>query len=175
MSKALISALLAVAVAASCSDKDNSADTDKASQSLREAQSAVSAKHNDVTTTGDDVERRKRELVSEQQQLADKERSLDDSRRQLGSAQGTLTDARTAYSAAAKQRLAKLDAALAGLATRKDAASKDAATGLVARRDSLAAKLALMPAGADVGLAAYMKDVDATFDAIERDLRLAAP
>jgi chromosome segregation ATPase len=169
----VIGLLLAVAVAASCSAKDNSADTDRASEDVREAQSAVTAKHNEVTTAGDEIERRKRELVAAQQQLADKEKSLDDSRRRLGSAQGTLTDARTAYSTAVKERFAKLNADLAGLATRTDAASKDATAGLAARRDLLAARLAQMPGGADASWAAYTKNVDTTFDAIERDLRAA--
>jgi chromosome segregation ATPase len=171
----VIGTLLTVAVAAGCSAKDNSADTDKASQDLREAQSAVSAKHNDVTTTGDEIERRKREVVAAQQQLADKEKSLVDSRRQLGSAQATLTDARTAYAAAVKERFAKLNASLAGLATRTDAAAKDASAGLAARRELLSARLAQMPGGADASWAAYTNDVDTTFDAIERDLRAATP
>jgi hypothetical protein len=72
-----------------------------------------------------------------------------------------------------KERFAKLDAGLAGLATRTDAASKDASTGLAARRTALAAKLAAMPVGADAGWAAYTKEVDTTFDAIEHDLRTA--
>jgi peptidoglycan hydrolase CwlO-like protein len=175
LTKIVICTLLAVAVAASCSAKDNSADTDRASEDLREAQSAVTAKHSDVTTTGDEIERRKRDLVAAQQQLADKEKSLDNSRRQLGSAQGTLTDARAAYSAAVKERFAKLNAGLAGLATRTEVASKDASAGLAARRDLLATRLAQMPGGADASWAAYTKDVDTAFDAIERDLRAATP
>jgi chromosome segregation ATPase len=169
-----VSTLFAVAVAAGCSTKkDNSADTDRASEELGKAQSVVSAKHDAVATTGDEIERRKRQLVAEQQQLADKERSLEDSRRQLGSALGKLTDARTAYSAAVKERFAKLDAGLAGLATRTDAASKDASAGLATRRDLLAARLVLIPSGADASWGAYTTDVDTTFDAIERDLRAA--
>ena len=171
----MISTLLAIAVTASCSAKDNSADTDQASKDLREAQSVVKAKDHDVTATGDDIERRKRELAAEQQQLADKERSLVDDQRKLGSAQGTLSDARTAYAAAVKERFAKLEAGLAGLATRTDAAARDASAGLAARRDLLATKLAQMPSGADARWSAYTKDVDTTFDAIERDLRAAAP
>jgi len=175
MSGPLLRALLAVAVTMSCSSKDNSADTDRASNDLREAQSTVSAKANDVTATGDDIERRKRELVADQQQLADREKSLDDSRQQLGSAQATVTDARKAYSLAVKERLAKLDADLASLATRVDAASKDKSAGLAARRNLLTSRLAVMPAGVDASWAVYTKDVDTTFDAIERDLRAALP
>ena len=170
----LFCALLAVA-AASCSTKNNSADTDRASEDLRRAQSVVAAKHDDVATTGDEIERRKRQLAVEQQQLADQERSLEDSRRQLGSARGTLDQARAAYAAAVKERFAKLDADLASLATRTDAASKDARVGLAARRDLLAAELARMPGGADSTWTAYTKDVDTTFDAIEKDLRAATP
>lgn len=171
----LVRMLLVVAVSASCSSKDNSAGTDKASKDLREAQSTLSAKNNDVAATGDEIERRKRELVANQQQLADKEKSLVDSRQQLGSAQETVTDARNAYAAAVKERLAKLDAGLASLATHADAASKDKSAGLAARRDLLATRLAVMPAGADASWPAYTKDVDTTFDAIERDLHAALP
>ncbi len=167
--------VLAVAAAVSCSSKDNSAATDRASEDLRKAQTAVTAKTDDVAMTGDEIERRKRQLALEQQQLADQEKSLEDSRRQLGSAQGTLDQARTAYAAAVKERLAKLDAGLASLKTRTDAASKDATAGLAARRELLAATLAKMPGGSDPGWAAYTKDVDTTFDAIERDLRAATP
>jgi chromosome segregation ATPase len=175
VTRILLPALLAVAVTASCSSKDNSAVTDQASKDLGEAQSEVKAKDRDVTTTGDDIERRKRELVAQQQQLADQEQALENERRQLGSARGTLTDARTAYAAAVKERLAKLEAGLASLATRTDAAAKDASAGLAARRDLLATKLAQMPAGTDASWGAYTKDVDTTFDAIERDLRTATP
>ncbi|MBA2541762.1 MAG: hypothetical protein H0V17_19115 [Deltaproteobacteria bacterium] len=173
MTRTLICTLLAVA--ASCSNKNNSADTDRASEDLRKAQSVVVAKGEDVATTGDEIERRKRQLAAEQQLLADKEKALEDSRRQLGSARGTLEQARTAYAAAVKERFAKLEAGLASLSTRTDAASKDASAGLAARRDLLAAELARMPDGADASWPAYTRNVDTTFDAIERDLRAATP
>jgi hypothetical protein len=167
--------ILLVAVVASCSTKDNSGDTDRASEDVRNAQSVVAAKHDDVATTGDDIGRRKRQLAAEQQLLADKEAALVDSRRQLGDARSTLEQARTAYAAAVKERFTKLDAGLASLATHTDAAAKDASAGLAARRDLLAAELARMPGGADARWTAYTKDVDTMFDAIERDLRAATP
>ena len=173
MRNALISSLLAVALAGGCGDKDNSADTDKASKDLREAQSVVVDKRTDLDTDGVELERRKRELAAEQQQLAAKQTELERDREQLGSAQGTLAQAHAAYAAAVRERFAKLDAALTGLATKTDAAAKDARVGLVARRDILAARLQAMPAAADSSWAAYTKDVDTTFDAIERDLRAA--
>lgn len=173
MRTSLLTSLVACVLVAACGSKDNSAATDKASKDLHEAQSALTEKSKDVVATGDEVERRKREILKEQQELADKEAALAAKAQQLGSAQGTLVEAGAAYRAAVMERFAKLDASLATLATRTDAASKDAAAGLGARRDLLASMLARMPAAADSGWVAYTKDVDTTFDAIERDLRAA--
>lgn len=171
MRTSLLTSLILFVFAAACSKKDNSDVTDKAAKDLREAQTALTEKSKEVVETGDDIERRKRDLLREQQELADKEAALAAKAQQLGSAQGTLAQAGTAYRSAVTERLAKLDAALATLETKVDAASKDAAAGLRARRDLLAAKLAAMPEAADSGWLAYTKDVDTTFDAIERDLR----
>ncbi|MBA3460939.1 MAG: hypothetical protein H0T46_13300 [Deltaproteobacteria bacterium] len=157
-------------VTAACGSKDNSTDTDQAGKDLRAAQSAVSEQRSEIEATADEVERRKREVIKQQQELADKQAALAAEREKLGSAQGTLAEAGTAYRAAVTERLAKLDAALAHLATKTDAAAKDAAAGFKARRDQLASLLANMPAPADAAWAAYTKDVDTTFDAIERDL-----
>jgi chromosome segregation ATPase len=168
-----ISSAFVVIMAASCAKKDNSADTDQAGQDLRNAQSEVSDKRKDVTVNEDEIERKKRELIKGQQELSDKEKSLEDNRQQLGSARGTLAEARTAYSAAVTERFAKLDAELAGLATKTDAKSKDAAAGLHARRDLLATKLATMPATADPSWTGYTQDVDSMFDAVEHDLLAA--
>ena len=165
--------LMACVLAAACGNKDNSEATDKASKDLREAQAALAAKSKDVVETGDEIERRKREVLREQQELVDKEAALAAKAQQLGSAQGTLVQADTAYRAAVKERLAKLDAAIATLSTKVDAASKDAAVGLKARRDLLASMLERMPPPADSGWVAHTKDIDTTFDAIERDLRAA--
>ena len=165
--------MAASCAAASCAKKDNSADTDQATKDLRNAQTAVSEKHKAVTANEVEIEARKRELIKGQQDLADKVAKLEADRRQLGSAAGTLVGARAAYAAAVTERLAKLDAALAGLATQTDATSKDAAAGLRARRDLLAAKLAAMPATADPSWPAFTQDVDTMFDAIERDLLAA--
>ena len=173
MRASVITSLIVAALAVGCRAKDNSAATDKASKDLREAQTAVAEQRNDLTSSAVEVDRRKRAIVSEQQQLADKEAVLTVKGQQLGSAQGTMAVAAATYRAAVMERFAKLDAALASLATKVDAASKDAAAGMRARRDRLASVIAAMPASADAGWTAYTKDVDTTFDAIERDLRAA--
>jgi chromosome segregation ATPase len=164
---------LSLLVAASCGRHDNSADTDKTSEELRQAQTDVTAHSNDVAKNQDDIEQQKRALLRDQQDLADKQKLLEQQRQQLGSAQGTLVDARVAYAAAVKERLAKLDASVATLATKTDAKSKDASAGFRARRDQLSAKVGAMPTTADADWNQYTKDVDVTFDAIERDLNRA--
>jgi chromosome segregation ATPase len=164
---------LSLVVAASCGKHDNSADTDKTSEELRHAQTAVAQHSNDVAKNQDDIEQKQRALLREQQDLADKQKLLDEQRRQLGSAEGTLVDARAAYAAAVKERLAKLDASVATLATKTDAKSKDASAGALARRDQLAVKIAAMPNTADADWNHYTKDLDVTFDAIESDLHRA--
>lgn len=157
-------------VVAGCSKHDESAETDKAGEKLRAAQSEVTTHSTNVANNARDIEQRKRDLAREQQELTDKQKLLEQQQSALGSAKGSLQEARAAYAAAITERLAKLDALRATLAMRTDAKSTDASTGLRARRDQLATKLAGMTGTADVGWEAYTKDVDVTFDAIERDL-----
>lgn len=168
-----VTSLIACVLAVACSKKDNSVVTDKASDDLRAAQAALAEKSKDVVETADDIERRKREVLKEQQELVDKQAALAAKAQQLGSAQGTLAQADVAYRAAVTARIAKLDANLATLATKTDAAAKDAVAGLKTRRDLLASMFDKMPPPSDSGWVAYTKDVDTTFDAIERDLRAA--
>lgn len=164
----LCAALLA---AASCKRGDNSATTDKAGDDLRNAQGAAADERQGIADNEAAIERTKRELVSAQQALADQQALQARQRQQLGSAQVSLDEARTAYAAAVAERFAKLDASLAALATRTDAASRDAHVGLRARRDQLATKLAALRTTAEASWTDYTKDVDTTFDAIERDLQ----
>jgi DNA repair exonuclease SbcCD ATPase subunit len=162
--------LAAVLTVAGCGKDDNSTDTDRASEQLREAQGEVRQTAQEVAANQDAIEQQQRALVQEQQALADRQKLLDQQRAHLGSAQQALQQARAAYGAAVNERLAKLDAALATLATKTDAKSRDAAIGLQARRAELGVKLRAMQDTSDPGWADYTKDVDATFDAIERDL-----
>jgi len=81
-----------------------------------------------------------------------------------------LSDARAKYIAAAKERLAKIDAKIAELGKRADAASAKAVTELRARRDQLATKLDLMGKQAASGWARFKQDVEHGVDAIEKDI-----
>lgn len=161
-----------VAAGHGCGKKDDhSAATDQAGQELREAQTEVIDHRSDIAKTQEDIEQGKRDLLLEQQTLADKQKLLEKQRQDLGAASGTLQEARAAYAAAVRERLAKVDASLATLATRSDARAKDAFTGIRARREQLSAKVDAMADTEDAKWKQYTEDVDVTFDAIERDLR----
>ena len=165
--------LVLVPLAVGCGKADNSAGTDKASKDLREAQGQVDQSSKAIAQNRDDIEEQKRTLAREQQALADKQKLVAQQQQELGSAQGEVTAARAAYGAAVTARFAKLEAALATLATRTDAGSRDAVVGLRARRDQLAVSLSSITNTPDPRWTTYTQDVDTTFDAIERDLRAA--
>lgn len=162
-----------VLAGASCNKRNNSEDTDRAAEDLTKAQGAAASQREGVVSNEAAIERDKRDVVTAQQELADKQALLTQQRAALGSAQTGLDEARTAYGAAVTERFAKLDANLATLAKRTDAASLDARAGLRARRDQLATKLASLKTTTDPVWATYTKDVDTTFDAIEHDLQVA--
>ncbi len=153
----LWSSLIASAlVGGACKSHNNSADTDKAAKELRQAADEVNAKAKAANLQA--------AVVADQQvKLA----NVDD---KLGSAQVNLVHARATYAIAVAERLAKLDDNLAKLGAKTDTKSKDAVTGLRARREQLAAKLAAMQSTQDPGWDAFTKDVDTTFDSIEKDL-----
>jgi len=164
---------IAVLFAAGACKKDSAAETDKAGKDLREAHDKVSENSQALARNQDDIDQKKRDILNDQQTLADKQKLLEKQQAELGSAQEHLQETRVAYAAAVKERLAKLDFELAALATRTDARSKDAATGLRARRDQLAAKLDAMATIPDASWNQYTKDIDVMFDAIERDRQKA--
>jgi len=151
-------------------DANNSRDTDRASESLREAQTDVTSQRRDVATNEEAIARTKREVAAGQQALIDKQAQLTQQRQELGTAQAGLQGAREAYAAAVAERMAKLEAKLATLGTKTDTAAKDAHIGLKARHDQLATKLSALGGTAEAGWATYTRDVDTTFDAIEHDL-----
>lgn len=165
--------MVGVLALASCSSHDNSSDTDRSRSDLTSAQSAVSKQSDDVAARATDIEREKREMLAAQKKLADDATALAAKRQELGSARETLVQARATYAVAVTARLAKLDATLATLATKTDAASVDAVAGLRARRERLSTKVGTLPATTDQDWAGYTKDVDTTFDAIERDMHAA--
>lgn len=159
--------------AAGCGKKDNSSDTDRAAEDLTKAQAEAAERRQGLIANEAAIEREKREVAAAQQAITEKQALLEGQHEALGSAQAGLQAARTTYTTAVAERFAKLDAALATLSTRTDAASADARAGLRARRDQLASKLAALHTTADPAWAESTKEIDTTFDAIEHDLRAA--
>jgi hypothetical protein len=83
------------------------------------------------------------------------------------------TDAQAAkdkYGITVNDRLAKLDIKLKELQAKMDQKSKDAAVVIANRRAELATKTALIKDHAAADWDAFTKDVDNTFDGIEKDL-----
>jgi|MudIll2142460700_1097286.scaffolds.fasta_scaffold20865_2 septal ring factor EnvC (AmiA/AmiB activator) len=89
---------------------------------------------------------------------------------QVDKANEDLAAARTKYIAAAKERLAMIDAKIDELGKRADAASSEAAEKLRARRDQLATKLDAMGKQAASGWASFKQDVERGVDSIEKDI-----
>jgi uncharacterized protein involved in exopolysaccharide biosynthesis len=89
---------------------------------------------------------------------------------QVNEANVDLADARAKYIAAAKERLAKIDAKLDELGKRADAASAETVAKLRARRNQLATKLDTMGTQATSGWARFKQDVENGVDAIEKDI-----
>jgi len=161
-------------LAAGCGRKDNSADTDKATSKLRSAEGKVTEHQANLTENEAAIAQRERDLVREQQELADRKQLLDQQGVDLGTANDELVTARATYAAAVAVRMAKLDASLAALETRTDAAARDAAVGLRARRDQLALRVAALTGAASADFKTATSDIDVTFDAIEKDLGSAS-
>lgn len=89
---------------------------------------------------------------------------------EVDKANAELADARAKYIAAAKERLAKIDARIDALGKRADAESAELAAKLRARRDQLAARLDTMADQAASGWATFKQGVERGVDSIEKDL-----
>lgn len=89
---------------------------------------------------------------------------------QVDKASEDLADARAKYVAAAKERLAKIDAKIDELGKRADAASAKAVAELRVRRDQLATKLDATGKQAASGWASFKQDVERGVDSIEKDI-----
>lgn len=155
--KLRIQMLIATAIFSGAACKsNNSADTDQAGKDVRKAQDEFNSQRKLVDDKTADVAKQQQALAKQDQKLI--------------SVETDLAQARAAYTNAIQVRFAKLETSLAELAKKTDAKSKDAYAGLHARRDLLAKKLDTMAATADTAWTSYTKDLDITFDAIERDL-----
>ena len=120
---------------AGCKKRDDSGKAmDKAATSAAKAQEDVNEQRKDVAEEQKDVNKDRQDMAKEQQDVAKQQA-------ELNNANGDLAQARERYSVAAKQRLSNIDARIKELEMKADAASRDAATKLRARRDEISTRL----------------------------------
>jgi chromosome segregation ATPase len=165
--------LVALQVLMGCGRADNSAETDKAGRDLRSAEAQVTEHSKQVANREGAIVQTHRELAVAQDKLLEDTNQLGQQRAELGAATQNVLQARTAYGASIKERIAKLDASLSTLGTKADAKSKDAWVGLQARRDAIWARLKASASTPESNWDAYTTEVDATLGAIERDANAA--
>jgi chromosome segregation ATPase len=128
-------------------------DTDKAGSEMKKAREDVDDKAKDLTKTQD---KQNNEVAKDQAKLDE--------------AKADLSKARADFSSAVKTRLDKIDTKINELATRTDVKSKETLTSLKQRRADLQAKIDAMGTQTADHWDDFKKDVDNSFDSLEKDL-----
>jgi hypothetical protein len=137
--------------------------------------------------TQDDTHKASQEVKKSVENVEDQQRDLDKTDRDRGAtvndqnkaqgnleaAQSDLVAAREKYSITVQDRLAKLDIKLKELEVRTDARARDAMPTIRAERLALGAKIDSMKTQSAAGWKDYTKDVDSSFDAIDKDVNNA--
>jgi DNA anti-recombination protein RmuC len=148
---------------AGCHKKDDSAKAmDKAASSASKAQEDVHDQAKDVASEQKDVNKEQDKLAKEQNDVAKQQG-------QMNAAQTDLAQARDRYALAAKQRLSNFDTKLTQIEAKADASAKDAAVKLRARRDQIASQLSAIGAQSQQDWDAFKKNVDDSFDKLDKD------
>jgi hypothetical protein len=147
--------LLSAALAAGgCKRKTD--DTGSAAVEVKKTQEAV------------DKEAKDYQKLSSDQKATDKDRAKAES--DLAAAKADLKAARDKYEITVKDRLAKIDIKLQQLQQRGDEKSKAALTKLQSERGELGVKLDAMKDRAADNWDAFTKDIDKSFDGMEKQL-----
>jgi chromosome segregation ATPase len=149
---------------AGCKKRD---DADKA---MERAQSTAAKAQEDVNEQRKDIKDEQKDVAEEQKDVNKEQMDVNKQQGELNQAQSELAQARERFSVAAKQRLHNIDNRIRELEARTDAAAKDAAVRLRARRDELANRLSATGAQAEAGWENFKKDVDDSFDKLEKDI-----
>jgi len=128
-------------------------DTDKAGSEMRKAREDVDDKSKDLAKTED----KSTNAVAKDQAKLDE-------------AKADLNKARDDFASAVKARVDKIDTKINELAARTDVKTKDALASLQQRRADLQAKLNAMGDQAPDRWDDFKKDVNSSFDSLEKDL-----
>ncbi len=157
------SMIAATLLSGACHKKDDSAKAmDKAAASASKAQEDVHDQARDVASEQKDVNKASDKLAKEQ---ADVDKKQGD----MNAAQTDLAQARDRYALAAKQRLSNFDTKLTQIEAKTDATAKDTAVKLRARRDQIATQLSAIGAQSQQDWDAFKKNVDDSFDKLDKD------
>ena len=157
-----IAMMSAALFAGACKKNESEKAMDRAATSASKAQENVQDQAKDIRDEQKDVAKDQQAMGKDQADVAKEQRELD-------SAKTDLVQARDRYREAAKQRLAKIDQDLQSLEARTDAAGKQMATDLRARRDEVANKLGMIGSQVQADWDNFKKDLDDKFDKLEND------
>ena len=141
------------------------------------ASGACNKKQDDTGAAATEV-KKTQETANDQQKdldktLTDKKASANDLNKAEGNVAMANTDLQAAkdkYTITVNDRLAKLDIKIKELEAKTDEKSKTALAALQTRRTALSTKFDNIKAHAAADWDAFTKDVDSTFDGIEKDL-----
>lgn len=153
--------------AGACKKDSPEKSMDRAASTAGKAQEDVQEQREDIRDEQKDVNK---EMNKERADVSDEVRDVNEQQGELNKAQTELAQARERYSVAAKQRLENIDNRIRQLEARGDAAAKDAAARLRARRDQIANRLSAVGAQAEAGWDNFKKDVDDGFEKLEKDI-----
>ena len=141
------------------------------------ASGACNKKTDDTGNAATEVKKTQEKVTDEakdyQKTVADKgatEKQLNKAEGDLNAARVDLQAARDKYAITVKDRLAKIDIKIHELELRADAKSKDALAKLQTERGALAIKVDTMKDRVAADWETFTKDVDGTFDTLEKDV-----
>ncbi|MBA3541768.1 MAG: hypothetical protein H0T79_19295 [Deltaproteobacteria bacterium] len=156
----IISATFLVGAATGCKKKEA---TDNAAESVAKATDNVNEQKKDLAEA-------KKDVADQQKDVADKQIDVAVQQGEKGMAEAELVAARTAYATTTKDRMTKFEARIAELDKKADAKSKETAAALHVRHATLKTKLDGLQTQASATWNNFTKDVDSSFDSLEKDL-----
>jgi predicted nucleic acid-binding Zn-ribbon protein len=141
-----------------------------ATGACKKKQDDTGAAATEVKKTATNVDDQRKDFEETATNKGSTEKELNKAEADVAAAKADLAAARDKYSITVKDRLSKLDIRIHELENRTDAKSKDALDKLRTRRTELSTKIDAMNDRAAADWDAFTKDVDSTFDTIEKDV-----
>ena len=149
---------------AACHKKDD------AGKAMDKAATEASKAQEDVNDQAKDVAKQQKDVNKDQQTMAKDQAAVAKQQGEMTAAQTELAQARERYNVAASQRLTNLDAKIRQIELKTDTTAKDTAAKLRVRRDEIATRLGAAGTTVQADWDRYKKDVDDSFDKLEKDV-----